>query len=164
MNYQDFLITFAQIIGVIVGFANLATVLDRSKISESDWGLTKLRILLITEGGLFTIGACFTPYLVFFFVGDENLSFKISSLILVFLFASNAVFSAFRFKNLVGKLGWFQKGLLYFCGTFGCIPLVIGLLAPLSPRHVIALYCFSISSVSILLAVVFVRLFRSIVK
>jgi len=73
MHYQDFLLSLAQIAGIIVGFANLATGFDRSKINEVDWGENKVRILVITEGGLLLIAFCFIPFLILFFTSDEYL-------------------------------------------------------------------------------------------
>ena len=163
MNYQDFLMTFAQIIGVIVGFANLASVFDRSKINEVHWAQNKVRILVITEGGILLIACCFIPYLMFFFTEDEYKAFKISTVVALILFLSTSFFSAYRYKGLTGHHGIAQKVILGASLLLNCTPLLIAAFVTLPLRQMIAFYCFSVFSVFFILSIIFIRLFRAIV-
>ena len=164
MNQQDYLMTFAQIAGVLVGFANLATVLDSSKIDEAQWSKSKERILIITEGGLTMIGACFLPSLIYFFVQNDGQSFRIASSIELLVYIISSLFIAYRYEKRAGKYDLIQKMIASFCVVFGWTPLAIAAFASLTSNQVIAVYSLAIFQMFIVISIVFVMLFRSIVK
>jgi hypothetical protein len=164
MSYHDFLLTLAQISGVIIGFANLGTTFGRSTGQEVDIGQNKLRILVITEGGLFLISMCFCPFLVFFFTSDEFIAFKGASFYALAEAVGSLAFNIARHAYFVKIFSGVSTGLFSFAGVAVCLPLSFCAFFGLSLQKLIAVYCLSVFCLFALFGVVFVRLFRAMVR
>jgi len=103
MEHSTYLVTMAQIAGVLVGFANLANAISRPDISVIHLQLNKLRIIITTESGLILISACLLPLLFSTSTGLSISSLKGLSFSCFLIAVIYNVLLLYRTKKLTGN-------------------------------------------------------------
>jgi len=174
MHYSNILLPIAEISGVLIGFANLASVFEKSNEDEVLRQTNKIRLLMITEGGIIGIFACLLPFLLLTFNYNEIITFRIASLILLPAIILNIVFNFKRGKRLTGipilaqlsglpsqtKIG---SIVILFC-MLTVTPVALVCVGYFDDGTIAGMYCLSVFSSFMTLCIFLIRFIRQIIS
>jgi hypothetical protein len=175
MHYTNILLTIAEISGVLVGFANLASVFEKPNEDVVLRQQNKLRLLVITEGGIFGIFACLLPFLVMTFDYNEIIAFRVTAIILTPVTLISYVFNLKRARRLTGTPILVSMSGLPTAKKVGSIMTGIMILLVITPLTLIGagifddgpiagVFCLSMLSIFSGMCIVLIRFIRQVIS
>lgn len=163
MEYESYLLTMAQIAGVLVGFATIANAISRPGMSPSELQLNKLRIIVTTENGILIIVWCMLPALLSKRMGDNDL-FQLMSIIGFLCSVSYMIFVSVRIRKFTGvyypKLA--TKVIQVVSVLFITIPFGLNALGVFGIGNTGFVFCLVIFYLFCMVCILFVRLLYSV--
>ena len=172
MHYSNLLLTIAEISGVLVGFANLASVFEKSNEDEARQ-INKIRLLIITEGGIVAIFASLLPFLLSAFSDSEIFVFRIAALTIIPLATLNIIFNFRRGRRITGIPLKVQMWGLPTTKKVGVIiiPISLFILVPLlliaagyfDSGPIAGMYCLSLMASFLTMFMFLIRFLRQVI-
>jgi hypothetical protein len=163
-QYSDLLLTIAELSGVLIGFANLASALEKSQ-DVVVHQFNKLRLIMITESGIATIFGCLLPFLVATFSNDELIILKMSSIFFSPVIVLIILFFLLRIKKMMGTMTPTRITPILFAMAilFVLTPSILIITNLVRNNLMAGVYCLGIVTLFMILCIVLVRLLRSII-
>ena len=163
MQYESYLLTMAQIAGVLVGFASLANAISRPGMAARELQLNKLRILVTTENGIFIIIFCMLPVLLARRM-DENELFRWLSLLAFAANGTNLFYIMHRNRRFTGAYFPVTATRVIFINTvlFTTIPFGLNAVGAFGVENSAFAYCGVIFYLFCMVCILFVRLLFSV--
>lgn len=143
MKYSEYLSTMAQVVGVLVGFANLANAINRPGMTTDELKLNKLRIILTTEMGIVLICICILPLLLTVGNFAEATIFRALSVAVAVFAVPYSLYMPVRVKKWTGKM--FPTGIAKYYHTTNVLfmtgPLLLNALGVFGNDQAVLVYC-----------------------
>ncbi len=166
MHYSDILLTIAQISGVLVGFANLAGVFEKPNENIDLRQVSKLRLLIVTEGGIVGIFGCLLPFLIVSFNNNEIIALRISSIILALSVIVIHSFNIIRVRRFTSN-SFFRKSQKFNILQISInLPILVTLLLSgigwFDNNLIVGIYCLAVLTEFLLICMLLIRFLRQI--
>ena len=169
MHYSNILLTIAEICGVLVGFANLASVFEKPSENIALRQVNKLRLLVVTEGGILGIFSCLLPFLIVSFNYSEITAFRTAAIIIALVSAINHFFNLKRAKRLTNSKPLLGNSLmltipLILINSFLIIiPLFLVGVGLIDDALIIGVFCLAILAEFLILSILLIRFIRQVI-
>jgi len=128
MEHQEFLRTISEVAITLTGFIGIVAAL---KIEASEWSArTIMQFSTLLRASVAASLLSFVPYLVFQFVGDASIAWRLSAMVFCLVMGLNI---GLFIKDTKGvKLSGMQAALLYF-GMVVCVAVFLSVFNVLNP-------------------------------